>query len=72
MNFQKTALFVFSKCLVLGARHVWWAWLSWFCTYCDWKNEILATFPHLQDDIKVIRRYEGWYYTHLVHYYTLF
>ena len=34
--------------------------------------EILATFPHLQDDIKVIRRYEGWYYTHLVHYYTLF
>ena len=38
MNFQKTALFVFSKCLVLGARHVWWVWLSWFCTYCDWKN----------------------------------
>ena len=36
------------------------------------KMEILATFPHLQDDIKVIRRYEGWYYTHLVHYYTLF
>ena len=27
------------------------------------KMEILATFPHLQDDIKVIRRYEGWYYT---------
>ena len=38
MNFQKTALFVFSKCIVLGARHVRWAWLSWFCTYCDWKN----------------------------------
>ena len=38
MNFQKTALFVFSKCIVLGARHVWCAWLSWFCTYCDWKN----------------------------------
>ena len=33
------------------------------------KMEILATFPHLQDDIKVIRRYEGWYYTHLVYYY---
>ena len=28
--------------------------------------EILATFPHLQDDIKVSRRYEGWYYTKLV------
>ena len=69
MNFQKTALFVFSKCLVLGARHVWWAWLS--CIAIG-KMEILATFPHLQDDIKVIRRYEGWYYTHLVHYYTLF
>ena len=34
--------------------------------------EILATFPHLQDDIKVIRRYEGWYYTHLVYYYNIF
>ena len=32
------------------------------------KMEILATFPHLQDDIKVIRRYEGWYYTKLVIY----
>ena len=30
--------------------------------------EILATLPHLQDDIKVIRRYEGWYYTKLVLY----
>ena len=38
MNFQKTALFVFSKCIVLGARHVWWTWLSWFCTYVNWKN----------------------------------
>ena len=36
------------------------------------KMEILATFPHLQDDIKVIRRYEGWYYTHLVYYYSIF
>ena len=32
------------------------------------KMEILATFPHLQDDIKVIRRYEGWYYTKVVIY----
>ena len=38
MNFQKTALFVFSKCIVLGACHDWWAWLSPFCTYCDYKN----------------------------------
>ena len=38
MNFQKTALFVFSKCIVPGARHDWWAWLSPFCTYCDYKN----------------------------------
>ena len=69
MIFPKTAL-----CfrIVLSARHVCWAWLSWFCN-CDWKNmEILATFPHLQDDIKVIRRYEGWYYTHLVYYYRIF
>ena len=63
MNFQKTALFVFSKCIVPGARHVWWAWLLWFVAIG--KMEILA---HLQDDIKVIRRYEGWYYTKLVIY----
>ena len=31
------------------------------------KMEILATFPHLQDEIKVIR-YGGWYYTKLVSY----
>ena len=68
MNFQKTGLF-FSKCIVLGARHVWWVWLLWFCTYWNWKN---ATFPNLQDNIKVIRRYEGWYYTRLVSYYIKF
>ena len=39
LNFQKMTLFVFLKCIVLGAWHVLWAWLSWFCTYCDWKNE---------------------------------
>ena len=38
MNLQKTALFVFSKCIVLDARHEWWAWLSWFSTYYDGKN----------------------------------
>ena len=36
------------------------------------KMEILATFPHLQDDIKVIRKYEGWYYTKLVSYDMLY
>ena len=44
MNFQKTALFVFSKYIVLGARHDWWAWLSWFCTYGDCKN---GDFNHI-------------------------
>ena len=29
------------------------------------KMEILATFRH--DEIKIIRRYEGWYYTKLYH-----
>ena len=72
MNFQKTALFVFSKCIVLGPRHVWWAGFRGFVLIAIGKMEILATFPHLQDDIKVIRRYDGWYYTHLVHYYTLY
>ena len=38
------------------------------------KMEILATFPHSQDEIKVIRRYlyEGWYYTKLVSYVIIF
>ena len=34
--------------------------------------EILATFPHFQDEKVVIRRYEGWYYTHLVYYFNIF
>ena len=47
MNFQKTALFVFSKCIVLDACHDWWAWLSWFCTYCDCKNgDFCNTLAH--------------------------
>ena len=42
MNLQKTAMYVFSK---LGARHVWWAWLSWFCIVliAIGKMEILYT-----------------------------
>ena len=47
MNLQKTALLVCSKCIVLGARHGWWAWLSWFCTYCDCKNgDFCNTLTH--------------------------
>ena len=30
------------------------------------KMEILATFPHFQDEKEVIRRYEGWYYIKLL------
>ena len=67
MNFQKTVSIVFSKCIVLGARHDWWAWLSWFYTCVFGKIEILACFPQLQANIKLIRRYEGWYYTMLVY-----
>ena len=36
------------------------------------KMEILATFPHFQDEKEVIRRYEGWYYTRLQSYYIIF
>ena len=35
------------------------------------KMEILATFPHFQDEKELIRRYEGWYYTNLVYYYNI-
>ena len=52
MNFQKTALFVFSKCIVLGARYDWWAWLSWFCTYCDCKNGDFSNTLCLPDKYK--------------------
>ena len=71
MNFQKTALFVFSKCIVLGARHDWWAWLSPFCTAIT-KRDILYMFYQFQDPIKVIRRYEGCHYTRLESYYIIF
>ena len=72
MNFQKTAVYVFSKCIVLGACHVWGRGIHGFVLIVIGKMEILATFPHLQDDIKVSRRYEGWYYTKLVSYYIIF
>ena len=71
MNFQKTALFVFCKCIVLGARHDWWAWLSRFCTYCDCKNEDFSNTLS-QTKIKMIRRYKGCYYIRLESYYIIF
>ena len=52
MNFEKMAVFVFSKCIVLGARHDWWAWLSWFCTYCDCKNGHFSNTLSLTDKYK--------------------
>ena len=52
MNFQKTALFAFSKCIVLGARHDWWEWLSWFCTYCDWKNGVFSLISSITGQYK--------------------
>ena len=52
MNLQKTALFVFSKCIVLDAHHDWWAWLSWFCTYYDCKNGHFSNTPTLADQYK--------------------
>ena len=68
MNFQKTALFVFSKCIVLGHAMFDGRGFHDFVLIAIGKMEILATLPHLQDDIKVIRRYEGRYYTKLVLY----
>ena len=55
MNYQKTALFVFSKCIVLGARHDWWAWVSWFCSDCkngDFSNTLSLTDKY-KDDQKI-------------------
>ena len=72
MNFQKTALFVFSKCIVLGARHDWWAWLSRFVVIAIAKMEIFPTLSVFQTNIKMIRRYEGCYYTRLESYYIIF
>ena len=72
MNFQKTALFVFSKCIVLGARRDWWAWLLRFVLIAIRKMDILYMFYQFQDPIKVIRRYEGCHYTRLESYYIIF
>ena len=54
MNFQKTALFVFSKYIVLGARHDWWAWLSWFVLIAigDF-NHISSITGQYKDDQKI-------------------
>ena len=62
------ASFVFSKCIVLGAYHVWGHGFRGFVLIVIGKMKILAYIPNLQDDIKVIRRYEGWYYTKIVIY----
>ena len=35
------------------------------------KMEILYTFNHLQDNMKMMRRYEGWYYTKFYSYYII-
>ena len=62
------ASFVFSKCTVLGAYHVWGHGFRGFVLIAIGKMKILAYIPNLQDDIKVIRRYKGWYYTKIVIY----
>ena len=72
MNFQKTALFVFWKCIVLGARHDWWRGFLGFVLIAIAKMDILYMFYQFQDPIKVIRRYEGCYYTRLESYYIIF
>ena len=72
MNFQKTALFVFSKCIVLGARHVGGRGFLGFVLIAIAKMDILYMFYQFQDPIKVIRRYEGCYYTRLESYYIIF
>ena len=54
INFQKTALFVFSKCIVLGhAMFGGRGIILWFVLFAIGKKETLATFPHLQDEIKL-------------------
>ena len=72
MNFQKTALFVFSKCIVLGARHVGGRGLLGFVLIAIAKMEIFPTLSVFQTNIKMIRRYEGCYYTRLESYYIIF
>ena len=70
MNFQKTALFVFSKYMVhamIGGRGI-----RGFVLIAIGKMAILTIFLQLQDNIKQNRRYEGCYYTRLVSYYIIF
>ena len=64
------ALFVFWKCLVhamIGGR----GFLG-FVLIAIAKMDILYMFYQFQDPIKVIRRYEGCYYTRLESYYIIF
>ena len=70
MNFQKTAIFIFSKCIVLGLRAM--IGRRGFHGFVLITMEILPLFPQLQDNMKLIRRYEGLYYTRLVSYYIIF
>ena len=56
MNFEKMALFVFSKYIVLGGRG-----FRGFVLIANAKMPILTIFLQLQDNIKLIRRYEGCY-----------
>ena len=70
MNFQKTALFVFSLYLVhamIGGRG-----FRGFVLIAIGKMAILTIFLQLQDNIKLIRRCEGCYYTRLESYYIIF
>ena len=68
MNFQKTASFValYLVHTMFGGRG-----FRGFVLIAIGKMEILATFPHFQDEKEVIRRYEGWYYTKLESYYII-
>ena len=53
INFQKMASFVFSKWIVLAMFGR--CGFHGFVLIAIGKMEVLATFPHLQDEIQVIR-----------------
>ena len=72
MNFQKMALFDFSKWIVLRARPDLWAWLSCFVLIANAKMEIFPTLSVFQTNINMITRYDGCYYTRLESYYIIF
>ena len=68
MNFQKTAMYVFALYLVHAVFGG--SGFHGFVLIAIGKMEILATFPHFQDEKEVIRRYEGWYYIKLISYHN--